>query len=117
MASRSLEFEADLEICLEREVAIRITDDGGTLVANVLSNRFLLALRRLASAKLSIPGVQKVGLGFIKSCDVPCRYQLKSVDVAEFDPQAPPSWLLRLAGLGNLPIRIYPWAFLRAWFS
>lgn len=117
MAKPTLHFEADLEITRGGETALRVTSDGGTLVANICSNRHLWPLLQVAKYKWKLPGLPSFFQAVTARVAIPVRYQLKSVTIAELDEQAPPSFLLKLAGLGKLPVRIYPLSFLRAWVS
>ncbi len=116
MAKPTLHFEADLEITRGGEVAVRVTQDQGTLVANICANRHLGPLLKLAQLKWKIPGARSFLPQILNHVSIPVRYQLKSVTIAELEDQAPPSFLLRFVGMGELPLRVYPLAFLRAWF-
>jgi len=117
MAKPTLQFEADLEITHGGVTAVQVTSEAGTLVANVSANRHLRSLLQVAKLKWSLPGLPSFFSAITDRVAIPVVYQLKSVTIAELDDQARPSLLLKLVGMGDLPLRVYPFAFLRAWLS
>jgi len=117
MARNSLACVGDLGGRLDNEVAALVTDEAGTLVVDVQTNRGILGFIRLARMMRRLPPHGSSKFLMEGQTDVPCQIRLKSRPIAEFNRRAPSVFWLNLAGLGCWPLRLHVGNFLRAWFS